>query len=126
MKCNNCGKRGLKVVKYQTEDGQIHTLGEKDGEPHSCPPALRLTKRIAPRRATNDRATNDRAMSSLVPMSTPIEEEFECMQKTARAYAARCRDLEAALNEIIVATASGNATLQTYTWIKNRAAKALK
>jgi flagellar hook-basal body complex protein FliE len=63
-------------------------------------------------------ATDEEVLESL-------QEEFDGMQKTARAYAARCRDLEVALNEIVVATTSGNATLETYTWIKNRATKAL-
>ncbi len=54
-----------------------------------------------------------------------LQEEFDDMQRVARTYAARCRDLEVALNEIVVATTSGNATLETYTWIKNRATKAL-
>lgn len=36
MKCDSCGKRGLGIVKWQTEDGQIHVLGENDGTPHTC------------------------------------------------------------------------------------------
>jgi len=63
-------------------------------------------------------ATEDEVIESL-------QEDFEDMQRTARTYAARCRDLEVALNEIIVATTHGDATLESYTWIKNRATKAL-
>jgi hypothetical protein len=55
-----------------------------------------------------------------------LQEEVEYMQRTARTYAARCRDLEIAINEIKVATTAGDATLQTYTWIRNRCEAALK
>jgi hypothetical protein len=54
MICPYCGKRGLKIIRYGTEDGEIHILGDQLGEPHDCPPAPRPTRRVTPRRVTSE------------------------------------------------------------------------
>jgi hypothetical protein len=53
MICSHCGKRGLKIIRYGTEDGEIHILGDKLGEPHDCPPAPRKVRRVTPRKASH-------------------------------------------------------------------------